>query len=180
MLLLPEEWTLVKSKNGIQVYQRGVENSKTPAFKGVTDINSSSEAVFQALKAMEKYVDWLPMVKSLKIVEQAGNKAITYVIIDAPWPLTDRDGYFEYLFDESAKTVRVTSLPKYKSESKDLVRIGKSTSKWSIEKKAEGKVRVNYESHTELQNNIPQWLVRSKLISVPFNSLEGLIQQLKN
>ena len=174
------EWELVKEKDGIKVFQQKMENTQPASFKGEMYLSNSKQEAYNILQNMNNYKNWLPMLNHMEIIDSTANIKIAYVIIDAPWPLKDRDGYFQYTFNNNSTSLEIKALKNYQPKRRNLVRIQNSNSQWKIKAFADKQIKVIYESNTEIDDAIPKWLVRSKLISIPFESLLGLRTQLKN
>ncbi len=173
------DWEFVREKDGIALYQRVVPGSDIPAFRGVVTMEASPTKVLNVLSNADRYVDWLPQVDQMEIVEEGKDYFIGYVVAEAPWPVSNRDGYFKYTFDFEEKEIRIKALNDYQPEKSGYVRIKKSESTWKIIEDKEQQITVIYQSHTEPGGGIPNWMIRSKMISIPYQSLKGLQKQLK-
>ena len=173
------QWEFVKEENGISVFQKKLPGYSTPAFKAEMNVGSSEKDAFSVLERMERYTDWLPLIKSIQILEEETNTTIAYVTVDAPWPLKDRDGYFRYTFHPESYELEVTALANYRPIHNKFVRIKQSNSSWKIEKATNGQTRVTYQSHTELDKMIPQWLIKSQLVKIPILSLTGFSKEVE-
>ncbi len=174
-------WELAKEKNGIRIYTKAVEGSETKVFRAVTEMETSIEEVFRILRNVRKFPEWVPYTASAKRVKTEENVLIVYIFSDLPWPVSDRDGYYEYTFqyNEGANYgyVQIRALPDFAEEKEHAIRIQETKGFWKFSKLSGGKLKVTYQLHTEYEGSIPSWLAKSSVVSTPYRTLMGLNEQ---
>lgn len=174
-----QEWNLVKTADGIDVYTRENPNSSFNAFRAEMTLETTIEEIEYILKNLDKYKDVFPDTEELTILKRINeNKHIQYSHTDAPWPVSDRDGVFEVTFEKSPSDGSLVStaraLPTYIPEKNGIVRIQKSTSSWQAMPKENGKIQIMYEVEAEPGGNIPEWLANSTVSELPYNTFVNL------
>ncbi|MBI9076729.1 MAG: START domain-containing protein [Desulfatibacillum sp.] len=86
------EWELVMDKNGIKAYSRKVEGSGIFEFRAVAVVDAPIEVVGETLRDVPACAEWLPYCNESRLLEMKDrNHFSTYVSLDLPWPLKDRD-----------------------------------------------------------------------------------------
>ncbi|MEZ5042239.1 MAG: START domain-containing protein [Saprospiraceae bacterium] len=175
------EWELKKDKDGIQVYTRKISDATMRAFRGETEVTGSLESIAALFKDVSRYTEWVPGAKLAEVLASSPNSQIFYLQTDAPWPVTDRDGVYQFTFKSSSKslTILATCLPDYIPIRQDHVRIPKSEGFWEFTAKENGKIKVVYENHSEPGGSIPGWLANATVVNLPFESLKNLKEMLK-
>lgn len=170
------EWEVAKEKDDIVVYLRKVEGFALKEFRGVAEINASVEKLVAQLKDADKMKDWLPDCSKSELLEWKDPVQIHYTITDAPWPVTDRDGYFKFEYTRISNGVKVLAscLPNYKAEKEGLVRIPMTQGFWQFEKINDQRTRVTYQMLVSPGGSIPDWLANSGVVNTPFDTLKNL------
>jgi len=109
------DWELEKEKNGVQVFTRAVVDSSLKEFKGSIIIKANQSDLVSVLQGIDNYHLWMPDVVETKIIESTDIQHIHYVKLDMPWPVTDRDGVYQFSYRTDEKgsiNVSVSALPK--------------------------------------------------------------------
>ena len=176
------DWTLAKEKNGIRIYTKEVEGSKFLAFRGVTEFSASLAEVWEILENVQAYPNWMYNTIQAKVIEKNGPQMISYVITDAPWPVSDRDGFYKNVFTYNPGTsgeITIKAIPEYGPTYESMVRIEMLDGSWVITNLGNDRVKVVYQAHSEPGGNIPGWLASSGVISFPYYTLENLKKLVK-
>jgi len=173
------DWDLRKEEDGIRVYTREIPNSNFQAFRGETEIEASFQNVIGVLLDVASYKEWMPDTKKVEVLEERSEtEIIYYVATSVPWPVSDRDGIYqlnlEYDPDGPSASIAVKALPDYLEEKKGHVRVQKSDTFYKIRSLAPNRVHVDYEVAAEPGGTVPAWLVKMKVVSIPFESMEAL------
>lgn len=178
----PAEWELKKNKEGIQIFIKKIPNSPLHAFKGKMELAASLDEIQALFEDVERFTEWSPGAKFVEPLESKAGMRIFYLQTNAPWPVTDRDGIYQFEFVKSAKqlTINSTCLPDYLPVKKDHVRVPKSEGSWQFTVQEKGKLQVIYENHSEPGGSIPGWLANSTVVNLPFQSLKNLRQMVQN
>jgi len=184
LLAQQENWEKVKEVSGIAVYTRPVEGSSYEAFKAITEINTTLEKAEQALRSIDTYDEWYHNIKEGKKIEEIdAQSGYCYVQIDLPWPVTDRDNIFKYIWSENketgALTLTSTAAPDYLPLKEGYTRIQSTKSIWRITPRGDNTIELYHEAHAEPGGNLPGWIVNSFLTEGPLKSLQNLKQRLE-
>lgn len=180
-LLVPADWQLVKNKNNIKVYTRTVAGNSLKDFKGITEIGVSPDKVAAQIEDVASYKKWMhAVIESKKVSTISGTEFIEYLVIDAPWPATDRDAYIRSTSTKNADgsiQFSFSAVPDFGKKT-DKVRIPELTGYWKIVPTSSGS-SVEYMAHSDPGGSLPDWIVNSFVVDNPFNSLQNLQNRLK-
>ncbi len=87
-----QDWELVMDKNGIKAYSRKVEGSGIFEFRAVMVVDARPEVVAEALRDIPAMPQWLPDCDNAYVINMEDrNNFTSYVSLDLPWPVKDRD-----------------------------------------------------------------------------------------
>ena len=106
----PADFALDKDKNGIKVYTRKIEGSSLKEFKGVTSIKTSLTSLVALMDDTDALTKWLHNCSAAKLVQSMNYyERITYTVINAPWPVSDRDtvSYSKIVQDPKSKVITI-------------------------------------------------------------------------
>ncbi|MCB0641132.1 MAG: START domain-containing protein [Phaeodactylibacter sp.] len=177
-------WTLAKDNNGIQVYTKDKENSDFKSSK-VTSVVEASLQTFAALfRDVDAYDKLFPSSKSAELLERnTDRKQVHYIISEAPWPVDDRDGVYEYLYSYNAGAkilkIEMRGLPDYLPEKDGMVRIRICDGTWTFEQLDANRCRVTYEFHADPAGTLPAWLANASVTSVPYELMTNLKERVQ-
>lgn len=174
---ISDKWELVNSADDISVYNRKVKGYGMPQSKVETFLEGGSfTKVKEVLRDIKSFKNWFPKCTESTLIESKNGKFIYYTIYDAPWPVSDRDGYIEVSYSESENEflMFVKALPKYRPDEEGMVRIPLSDGKWTITKKKKGVSIVNI-SLSRAGGNIPDWLTTTAVEDTPLEMIQNLV-----
>lgn len=178
-----QEWELKKFSEGINVYTAHIAGSDFKAFKAEMEVTATVEQMRYILQNPELFPDMFPDTEELKVLARPNDSTlINYSRTAVPWPLDDRDGAHKSVFFPNASggfTVKGQALPNYVPEKEDVVRIKKSDSTWEIIPLENGKLKIIYEVQAEPGGKLPEWLVNSAVVDVPYETFVNLKKVLK-
>lgn len=176
-------WQLKKNEDGIKVYTREVKGSSADEFKSVCTYNAKPEQVLNILLDASKYTEWMPNVCKSKLLKRiSANVQIDYIENKAPWPVKNRDivSKRKIIYNKNGSiTIEVAADPDFIPEKDNIVRIKKMKGFWKIIPEGEVKVKVIFQVLSDPGGNIPAWLVNTRIVDTPFESLQGLGKVLK-
>lgn len=181
------EFTLEKDKNGVKVYTRKVEGSSLKEFKGVTAIKTSLMSLVALMDDTDSYTKWLHNVTEAKLLKAMNLKErVSYTVIHAPWPVSDRDAVTYSKISQHPKTKAVTiylegQASGYPAQS-GKVRVPKLKGFWQFIPSSSGWVTVVYQVHSEPGGSIPDALANSTVVDLPYNTLlkmQAIVKQEK-
>lgn len=171
-----DAWSLAKDADGIRVYVRQVQDSPLREFKGETQIASTPDNVVKLLRDADAFRTWMPDVATSRLLKATGAEQFHYLDNKAPWPVSNRDGVYHFIYtrsDEGAIVVRVEAVPDYLPVQEGKVRIPKATGQWSLIPNADG-VKVVYQMHASPGGSIPNWLANQTVVDTPFSTLRAM------
>lgn len=178
------DWELKKNKDGIKIYTRLVSGSKFRAFKAVANTDASVSTLVAVMKDKSAYKELFPLTMEMEVLEEKGETyQVQHVKTDVPFPVTDRDGIYEFKYnytpaDQSvyiAVEVLADRLPKLKK----MVRVTEGRGYWKFKPASNGKVEIEYQFHAEPGGSIPAWLANSQVVDSPWQAMTGLLRMAK-
>ncbi|MBU2490201.1 MAG: START domain-containing protein [Proteobacteria bacterium] len=85
-------WKLVMDKNGIKAYQRSIEGTSIHEIRAVTVVDATLENIGEVLRDVPANNQWLPYCEEAHTIEMRDrNDQDLYVLLDLPWPVSNRD-----------------------------------------------------------------------------------------
>lgn len=178
------EFTVEKEKNGVKVFTRKIEGSALKEFKGVTSIKTSLTSLVALMNDTDSYTQWLHECTAAKLVQAINLKErITYTVIHAPWPVSDRDTVTYSKISQDPKTKIVTiylkgMADKYPAQS-GKVRVPSLKGFWQFIPNKNGYVTVIYQLHSEPGGSIPDAIANSTTTDIPYNTLLNMHRVVK-
>lgn len=177
------DWQLEKNdtENNIQVYTRldTKTNSDLKEFKGVTTVKSTLSGFIALLESEDLACTWMHNCLEYKVIDKPSPiETYSYVVNDAPWPVTSRDMVIHSSTSQSLEdlTVQVkliaaaTKMP----INDDYVRISILEGMWQFKPIDNGEVEVTYQVLLDPAGNIPTSLTNAMIVDTPYNTLHAL------
>jgi hypothetical protein len=173
------QWSRVKNSNGIEIYTRPVPGSSIKEFRAATVVQASLSSVLAMLDDTAAYTQWMYRCSYAQLLYKKDiYERITYTVTSSPWPVDDRDIAVRSVISQDKKTGIVTvslrGLPGYIPVKSGKVRMRILNGYWMLEPLGNGRVRVTYRLHTEPGGSVPESLVNSSLVDIPYNTLYNL------
>ena len=172
------EWELQREENGITIYTRPVPNSGIREFKGIAEVDHNAKMILAILRDSDRFKTWFPNTPESKLVERNGNVSVQYSVMDAPWPVSDRDNVLRSVTSHDDETgqiqIQVAAAPDAYPERPDRVRVKKATGNWILEPLSDYKTRVTFQMHLEPGGGIPEWLTNARVVDSPFEALTNM------
>jgi hypothetical protein len=172
-------WEVVLEAGNLQVWQRPYAGSSLNEIRGQLVVRSSLNALMALLKDAPFNRHWVYRSGGARILEESGyEQAYVYGIVDAPWPMHDRDTVVRFDYeqhpDTKTITIGITNFPDYLPRQDDLVRVPDFGGFWKLEPGEGGRVTVTYQVYGDPGGWIPVWIAnRAAEISV-INTLKNL------
>lgn len=174
----PEEWSLEKQKDGIDVYTRPVEGSGIKEFKGTANVDASVDRVLELLRDSDRFQSWFPNTRESKLLSRDGDVSYQYSVMNTPWPMTDRDNVLRSVStvdeDTGVVHIEITAVPDYFPVQKGRVRVQKAHGTWTLTPNGPDTSHVVFTMHLEPGGGIPQWIINSRIVATPFEALTNL------
>lgn len=170
--LSAQQWTFVKSEDGIRLYTRKEEGSSLKSFRGVMEIHSTMDKVCNLIGNVNNHDWWDENLREIKVLSYEKDKYFQYYLVyHVPWPFTDRDLCVEANENidpvTGRRTIVATPLTNVIPEKPDLIRIKKYWQKWTIQPMDNGMIRITLEGFVNPAGNVPSWLYNMVIIETP-------------
>lgn len=166
------DWQLVHEVEDLRVERRNYLGSELDEVRGQVRVRASLNAVMALLKDDGFNAEWVYRSGGARILQDSGYpQAYVYGIVDAPFPMTDRDTVvrFDYRQDPATKeiTVDITNFPAFVPAEPGYVRVPDFGGFWKLRPLDGGWVEVTYQVYGDPGGWIPIWLAnRAAQISV--------------
>lgn len=171
-------WTLARNRDGIVVHTRPVAGSGIDEFRGTALVAAPAAAIRAVLRNVDDFELWFPNTSESRLLFRDGDVQFQYTVIDAPWPVSDRDNVFrsETEHDPATGIVRiaVTADPDREPEQPERVRVRHALGQWLLEPVAPDRTRVTFTMHLEPGGGVPEWLLNARVVETPFEALTNL------
>lgn len=178
-LSFAQDWTLSKNEDGIKVFTRAIEGSSFKEFKGEAQIEGTIESFVALLRDVPNFHLFFESAMKPKLLKREGDTIqIHYLQTKAPWPVSNRDGVYQYSYQYNAKQkelyVALKALPTYSKNVDGFVRVPKATGFWKATQVTPTQIKVVYQLHPEPGGSIPAWLANTGAVDLPFNTITNL------
>jgi len=166
------DWEPVYADENLRVQRRDYAGSDLDEIKGVVRVKATLNAVMALLKDAQFNREWVYRSGGASILQDSGYaQAYVYGVVDAPYPMSDRDTVvrFDYQQDQETKeiTVTITNFPAFIAKKADLVRVPGIGGFWHLKPEEDGWVEVTYQVYGDPGGWIPVWLAnRAAVVSV--------------
>lgn len=170
-------WALEQDEGGIQIYTRDVAGSPFLEVKATALIKASVAHVAAVMGDGEGCSEWRAMCKSSELRGTTSDTERTvYMVLDLPWPISDRDMLIHSIvdIDVAAQTVSVQlqSTPEEQQE-KDYVR-AVTSGQYQIKALNEDQVELTYIMHTDLGGDLSADLINPRVTASTFEDIKRL------
>ena len=167
-------WETVYQDPELTVQRRDYQGSELDEVKGVLRVKASLNALMALLKDAPFNREWVFRSGGARVLQESGYaQAYVYGVVDAPFPMDDRDTVvrFDYLQDAATRniTVTITNQPDFLPHEPGLVRVPDMGGFWYLAPEPDGWVTVRYQVYGDPGGWIPVWLAnRAAQLSVRF------------
>lgn len=173
------DWTARKNNQNLQLYTREITGSDFIAVKVTALVNATIEKVADAFGDGDGCSGWQAMCKASTVVEVVSDRErYIHLVLDLPWPLSDRDMIIHSTStidpETDSATLHIESAAD-KIPLQDYVR-ARSNGRYTVKEVNAEQVELTYVIHTELGGNISPATVNSRLISTTFEDIERLVE----
>jgi hypothetical protein len=172
-------WQLQQQDDGINIYSRSVDGSSYLAIEATVLINAPITHVAKFLGNGNGCAKWRSKCKSSEVLETVSeHERYVHVVLDLPWPATDRDivlhSKTDIDSDAKAATVNLQSVSS-RQPLGDYVR-AETSGQFVVRAVSETQVEFTYIMHTELGGNLPAGRVNADLADGAYKDLSRLRQ----
>jgi hypothetical protein len=181
----PSGWQLVEDDDGIKVWSLEIPDKDLPGFRGITMVNATIDELLAELLDFKSHPEWMWNTLESRLVKRLSDtRAIIYNLVNAPWPVKDRDMVMEsdYRFtpDHKALTIRF-------QQSKDgdvpipwrVVRVPRIEGFYRFWSESPTRTNVLYQVEVDIGGNVPNFSARRYARKLPYETLEALRERVE-
>jgi hypothetical protein len=147
-----DEWELVEEIDGVKVFESAWEGYSEHQYKGIRVFQQPVEIIAAVLADINSYPSWFYRCAEAKKISDNDTSVLDfslYIVIDVPWPFSDRDAVFHAVTAVDHDSGKVVIRSKARPESdfvlhKNHVRITNSEQQWILEKIAPHKTQATF------------------------------------
>ena len=172
-----DDWTLAKSKDGVEIYTREVPGSVFKEFRATVQIPAPLARVVEWYQDPSTYPEWIDRCAEARRVETADGGPANYVRFDFPFPASDRDVVLrgQPSVQTPTKVVfEVTNIDGAVPETPGVVRIPMIRGRWEFRSHGDDATDVIYSQHADAGGRLPAFIVNRTSVDSPYGTLSGL------
>ena len=134
---------------------------------------------------VERYDEWQYNTSRPRVVKKISDREmIYYTVVEAPWPVSDRDMVVDLVVMQNEKTRSVTittnGFPDYAPREACCVRVPMSTARWVITPASSTKLDVEYTIKIDPGGSVPAWMVNMVCAEAPYVSFRNLRSKIRS
>ncbi len=158
-----QNWEPIFESEDLLVQRRTYTGSALQEMKGVMRLHTSLNAVMALLKDADFNHHWVYRSGGAKVLKQIGyEQAYVYGVVDAPWPMRDRDAVVRFDYRQHPQTrvitISISNFPEFIAHKQDLVRVPDFGGFWKLRPEKDGWVQVTYQVYGDPGGWIPVWV----------------------
>lgn len=172
---------LRKDQDSIKVYTCHTDTSKFKSITAEFTMNASLDQIESFFLDFPGYINWQYNTVVSRLLKKVGHSEFMYyTIIDAPWPITDRDMVVVLNINRSDNELTITAnsaankIPK----NKEFIRVPASHSVYIFRKKNKNQLTVSYAMQIDPGGSVPVWLVNLVCAQAPYLSFKKMKEQI--
>ena len=172
-----QEWTEVRSENGILVLKQADESRVLPVLRGTTEIQGTPDQVLAWIRDVSTHTRWQARCVEARLLEERDDQVFAYNRVGAPWPVSDRDSVLKsrLVSEDGGHRIEFEStdeknVPKQSS----VVRMAYLIGHWDLRPNGSGGTSVEYQIDSDPAGSLPGWLVAQVASDVPYLTLLNL------
>jgi hypothetical protein len=156
-------WETGYDSEGIRITERPYPGSPLREFRGERRLTAHLGEIMALLRDADYNASWVYRSGGARIVASAGlEQAWVYGIVDAPWPMDDRDTVVRFDYQQDPDTfvitIDITNMPDYLPEQPGRVRVPDFGGFWRLVPLPRGEVAVTYQVRGAPGGFVPIWL----------------------
>ncbi len=178
----PDGWILKNEKDAVKVYYR--KTADIYELKLTTSIKVSLSGIAHLLDEVEDYSVWGYKVSEARLLKRVSPTELYYYSrIDFPWPMSDRDVILhtkmeQDLHNNSIRSIS-TSVPDYIPPVKDVIRVHKANTQWTVVPGNGGWLYLEYYLYSDPGGSLPDWAINMALDVGPRETIKRMREILK-
>lgn len=188
-LVITEEYSqsneceLKRDKDGVKVYTCKPESTRFKSLKAEFTLeNISIEGLEAFLFDVKNYPTWQYNMVEAKVLSKSNEHDMIYrSLIDAPWPLEDRELIVRFQAVNTKTEGLFFSIQNVQHDypaTEGIIRVPYMNATWNITKAANNKLNVVYTLNIDPGGSVPAWLVNIAMADGPHHSFRSLREQI--
>jgi hypothetical protein len=178
------ECDLKRDKDGVKVYTCKSDYDKFKSLKAEFVLeNTSIEKLEAFLRDVSNYPTWQYNMTEAKVLAwKDANELIYRSVIDAPWPLEDRELIMRFWSDDNQGDYVYFYMENTSFDypiDEELIRVPFMKGQWRVKRTMNNSLYVEYFLRIDPGGTVPAWLVNIAMADGPHHSFRSLIEQLK-
>ena len=179
-----ESWETVFDEGGLLVERRAYAGSALQEIRGVIRLETSLNAVMALLKDAEFNHQWVYRSGGARVLEEEGYaRAYVYGIVDAPWPMKDRDTVVRFDYRQEAGgdiNITINNFPDYLAHVEGYIRVPDFGGYWRLRPQQDGQVEVTYQVYGDPGGWIPVWVANFAAVTSVTRTLQAMDSAVKH
>lgn len=178
-------WELVEEDEGIKVWGLEIPDQDLPGFRGVTMVNATIDELLEVLLDIDKHVEWMWNSTQSRMLKQLSDtRAVIYNMINAPWPVKDRDMVLDsdYRFtpDHKALTIRFNQTDLVKVPvPRRVIRVPRLSGFYRFWSESPTRTNVLYQVEVDIGGNVPNFSAKRYARKLPYETLKALRERVE-
>lgn len=178
-----DDCLLRKDEDSVKVYTCTVEDLKFKSIKAAFSVNTTLATLTSFILDIERYHEWQYNTTHPRIITRITEKRlIYYTVVEAPWPVSDRDMVVDLSVSQDPQTKAVTiitnGVPDYIPREEGFVRVPMSFATWTIKRVSPTKLSVVYTIKIDPGGSVPAWMVNMVCAEAPYVSFRNLREKI--
>lgn len=179
-----DSWKLKTESGGIRIFMRSVPNTAVKALKVECSINAGLSQLVAVLLDLDACDEWVYKSKSNILIKRVSPSELFYYSeVEVPWPAQNRDFIAHLIVHQNSKnkvvTVDAPCDPDMVPKKKDIVRIPRSSGRWTISPAGKNQLFIEYELSVDPGGSIPAWLINMFATKGPLETFKKLKLQVQ-
>jgi hypothetical protein len=178
-------WELVEDDEGVKVWGLDIPDKDLPGFRGITMVNATIEELLEVLLDFKRHSEWMwNTTQSYMVKQLSDTQAVIYNMVNAPWPVKDRDMVMEsdYRFtpDHKALTIRFKETQLIKVPVPDrVVRVPRISGFYRFWQESPTRTNVLYQVEVDIGGNVPNFSAKRYARKLPYETLKALRERVE-
>lgn len=175
-----DAWEPRYSQDGLNVYTKHIEGAPIRSFRAEMVADAPFELVMSVLEDVQHYPDWFHLCRSYELIEGSMKEGeyVGYYIVEAPWPLKDRDVYVKNKMSQDPATHTVTILTDavadFRPVKDEFTRVPEVYGRWTVRPVDKEHTYVEFIGHGHPGGIIPVWVANLVVTDIPKKTFENL------
>ncbi len=170
---------LKKNQYSIKVYTCHTDTSKFKSLVAEFTLQTTLDQLAQFIFDTPSYTRWqFNTIEAEAIKKISSSEQIYHTVIEAPWPVTDRDMVvrmkIQHNSTDNEMVITAESEPGILPKEESHVRVPSSRAKWIVKEKNKNLLQIKYTMQIDPGGAVPSWLVNWVCAQAPYESFRNL------